>query len=326
MTYFITGSTAIDQLMTFPGKFSDSILPERLEKLSVSFLLDKMAIFYGGVGANIAYGLGVLEQKPYLISAVGKDFAEYNNWLVSHGVNTDFVFISEKANTARFICQTDEVMSQISGFYPGAMSETTSIKLAEMLENKPPEGVIISTNDPEGMVAHTRDAKTQKVPFYADPSQQLPRLSKEQILELLDGAAILFSNDYEWDLMQKKTGLSAQELTDMVGIRVTTLGENGAQVHSKEEEFTIPCVPEKAKIDPTGVGDGFRAGFLAGYSHKLSLRHCVEFGQLIAVLVLENNGPQGWEFDKKSGKERLTQAYGEESADAIYSALFPQLV
>ncbi len=208
MTIAVTGSIATDNLMRFPGRFSEHLLAEHLEKVSLSFLVDDLVIHRGGVAGNIAFAIGVLGGDVALVGAAGDDFVgDYGKWLQSHGVNTDHVLISKSAHTARFVCTTDEDMAQIASFYPGAMSEARNIKLADLVAAQgKPDLVIIGANDPDAMVVHTEECRTLGLPFAADPSQQLPRLSGAEIDKLVDGAEYLFTNDYEWELLQSKTG------------------------------------------------------------------------------------------------------------------------
>ena len=231
MSIIVTGSIATDHLMNFPGKFSEQLLVEHLQKVSLSFLVDDLEIRRGGVAGNIAFAIGVLGGKPALVGAVGADFNEYRSWLEGHGVNCDGVLISQTAHTARFVCTTDQDMAQIASFYPGAMSEARDISLADVVSTTgTPELVIIGANDPDAMFRHTEECRSLGLPFAADPSQQLARLSGEQARELVGGATYLFTNDYEWGLLRQKTGLTESDIRSRVGLRVTTLGKNGVEI------------------------------------------------------------------------------------------------
>ncbi|MET9214933.1 carbohydrate kinase family protein [Nocardia sp. NPDC003239] len=318
MSVAVSASIATDHLMRFPGKFADVLLADQLDHVSLSFLVDDLQIRRGGVAGNIAYAMGLLKQRPVLVGAVGADFAEYRQWLESNGVDCSAVHISDKAHTARFVCTTDEAMAQIASFYPGAMSEARDIDIAAIAGAHDVDLVLVGANDPEAMVAHTRQAKAQGIAYAADPSQQLARLDGEQAAELVDGAAYLFTNKYEWALLQQKTGLSEAEITAKVGIRVTTLGSEGVLVVDADgTEVRVGVVPEVSKVDPTGVGDGFRAGFLTAHRAGLSLERSAQLGSLIAVLVLETTGTQEWTLSKDEAVERLTKAYGADAADEL---------
>ncbi|OBK23222.1 ribokinase [Mycobacterium asiaticum] len=323
MTIAVTGSIATDHLMRFPGKFSEQLLPEHLHKVSLSFLVDDLVVHRGGVAGNIAYAIGVLGGSAALVGAAGEDFADYRDWLQSHGVNCDNVLISKTAHTARFVCTTDTEMAQIASFYPGAMSQAREISLAEVAKNTGnPELVIIGANDPAAMVVHTDECRKLGLPFAADPSQQLARLSGDEIKQLIDGAAILFTNDYEWDLLLSKTGWTEADVAAQVDLRVTTLGAKGVDIVDRDGTTVhVGVVPETSQTDPTGVGDAFRAGFLTGRSAGLSLERSAQLGSLVAVLVLESTGTQEWEWDRAVAESRLASAYGDDAAAEIAAVL-----
>ncbi|MBI2701871.1 MULTISPECIES: carbohydrate kinase family protein [Mycobacterium] len=323
MTIAVTGSIATDHLMRFPGKFSEQLLPEHLHKVSLSFLVDDLVVHRGGVAGNMAFAIGVLGGDVALIGAAGADFADYRDWLKSHGVNCDHVLLSETAHTARFTCTTDVDMAQIASFYPGAMSEARDIKLADVVTAiGTPELVIVGANDPEAMFLHTEECRKLGLAFAADPSQQLARLSGEEIKQLIDGAAILFTNDYEWDLLLSKTGWTEADVMAQVDLRVTTLGADGVDIFERDgAKVHVGVVPETSQTDPTGVGDAFRAGFLTGRSAGLSLERSAQLGSLVAVLVLESTGTQNWEWDRADATARLAGAYGDEAAAEIAAVL-----
>jgi adenosine kinase len=323
VTIAVTGSIATDHLMRFPGRFSEQLLADHLEKVSLSFLVDDLVVHRGGVAGNMAYAIGVLGGDAVLIGAAGMDFTDYREWLQTHGVNCDHVLISETAHTARFVCTTDADMAQIASFYPGAMSQARNISLEKIVSSiGTPELVIIGANDPDTMFLHTDECRRLGLAFAADPSQQLARLSGEEIRKLIDGATYLFTNDYEWDLLLQKTGWTEDDVLSQVGLRVTTLGPKGVDMVSPDgTSVHVGVVPESGKVDPTGVGDAFRAGFLTGRSAGLGLERSAQLGSLVAVLVLETNGTQEWKWDRAVALSRLTDAYGEEASDEIASAL-----
>ena len=319
MTIVVTGSIATDHLMKFPGKFSEQLLADHLQKVSLSFLVDDLVVHRGGVAGNMAFAVGVLGGDVALVGAAGKDFDEYRNWLTSHGVNCDGVLISDSAYTARFVCTTDEDMAQIASFYPGAMSESRNIKLADVVSRTDTiDLVIIGANDPEAMFLHTEECRELGLAFAADPSQQLARLSGDEIRTLIDGATYLFSNDYEWDLLLQKSGWTEGEVMSQIGLRVTTLGPKGVDLVSADGSTVhVDVVPETHQADPTGIGDAFRAGFLTGRAAGLSLERSAQLASLVAVLVLEATGPQEWTWDRDVAVKRLSDAYGEEAAREI---------
>ncbi|PWW58328.1 adenosine kinase [Actinokineospora spheciospongiae] len=319
MPVAVSGSIATDNLMHFPGKFSEQLVAEQLHKVSLSFLVDDLVVRRGGIGANIAFGLGVLGCSPVLVGAVGADFADYRSWLERHGVDCAGVHVSEVAHTARFVCTTDDEMNQIASFYAGAMSESRQIEL-HPIEAKAGklDLVLIGPDDPEGMLRHAQECRQRGYAFAVDPSQQMARMDGAQIRDFVTGADYLFTNDYEWELLRQKTGWSDQEVMEKVGLRVTTLGAKGVEIVRKDgTSLTVSAVPETAKVDPTGVGDGFRAGFVAAITQGLGLERAAQLGSLIATLVLETVGTQEWTFGKEAALARLSDAFGPEAAAEI---------
>ena len=323
MTIAVTGSIATDHLMRFPGRFSEQLLAEHLQKVSLSFLVDDLVVHRGGVAGNMAYAIGVLGGEAALVGAAGVDFTDYREWLESVGVDCDNVLISDTQHTARFVCTTDLEMAQIASFYPGAMSLARNIRLADVVAAVgEPDLVIVGANDPDAMFAHTEECRALGLAFAADPSQQLARLSGEEIRRLVDGANYLFSNDYEWDLMLSKTGWTEADVLAQVGLRVTTLGAKGVYLISADgSTLHVGVVPETEQVDPTGVGDAFRAGFLTGRGAGLDLERSAQLGSLVAVLVLETTGTQNWTWDLAVAHDRLTEAYGSDAAAEIVTAL-----
>ncbi len=318
----VTGSIASDHLMHFPGRFTEQLVADNLERVSLSFLVDDLVVRRGGVAANIAFALGVLGQRPVLVGAVGEDFADYHSWLERHGVNCSGVHYSEFAHTARFVCTTDEAFNQIASFYAGAMTEARNIELAPVIKREGCDLVLISPNDPEAMLRHAEECRQRGYPFAADPSQQLARMSGEQARRFIVGARYLFTNDYEWGLLLRKTGWAEDDVLQRVGMRVTTLGERGVEIVGRDlDHVHVSAVPANGKVDPTGVGDGFRAGFLAGVEAGLPVRGCARLGALIAVHVLEVTGTQEWTLDRSVAWERLSAAYGQEAAREVGRAL-----
>ena len=319
MSLLVTGSIATDHLMSFGGKFSDSLVVDQLDKLSVSFLVDDLEVRRGGCAANICFGLGSLGLRPILVGAVGEDFADYRSWLERHNVDCDSVHVSETRHTARFVCTNDSMMAQFASFYPGAMTEARDIELKPVEERVGGvEYVLVAPNDPEAMLRHTQECRERGYPFLADPSQQLAFGDGELIRDLIDGAAILFSNEYESALIEKKTGWSADEIRSRVGTWVVTLGAAGVRVEREgEEPIAVPAVPEIEKVEPTGVGDAFRAGFLAALAWDLSLERAAQLGCLLAVYVVEKVGTQEYTLHQSAFVKRFAEAYGEEAAAEI---------
>jgi len=319
VSLLVTGSIATDHLMTFAGKFSDSLVVDQLDKISLSFLVEDLEVRRGGCAANIAFGLGCLGLRPVLVGAVGEDFVDYRSWLERHHVDCDSVRVSESKHTARFVCTNDSTMAQIASFYPGAMSEARDIELAPVEKRIGGiDYVLVGPNDPEAMLRHTEECRDRGYPFIADPSQQLAFGDGDMIRQLIDGAAILFANEYEAALIEKKTGWSADEVLSRVGTSVVTLGAAGVRVERKgEEPIVVPAVPEIEKVEPTGVGDAFRAGFMAALEWRLGLERAAQLGCLLAVYVVEKVGTQEYSLSQASFVKRFAAAYGEDAAAEI---------
>jgi adenosine kinase len=316
----VTGSIATDYLMTFPGRFSEQLVADQLDRVSLSFLVDELEVRRGGVAANICFGLGQLGQTPVLVGAVGQDFdGDYRAWLKRHGVDTSGVHVSELKHTARFLCTTDLDQNQMASFYTGAMEESRFIELAPIQERLGGlDLVVISPNDPEAMLRHTRECRQLGVPFMADPGQQLARMDGDQVKKLVDGATYLITNDYEKVLLESKTGWSADEVLSRVGTRITTLGPKGSLIES-DDGFgcEVPAAPEQRREDPTGVGDAFRAGLLAGLAWRLELERSAQIGSMVATYVLEHVGTQEYQLDPADFLARLGSVYGEDAAQQV---------
>jgi adenosine kinase len=320
----VTGSIATDHLMTFPGKFADQLIADKLDKVSLSFLVDDLAIRRGGVAANIAFGLGVLGLRPLLIGAVGADFEEYRHWLEDHGVSTAGVRESMLRHTARFVGTTDADGNQIGSFYAGAMAEDGEIKIAPLAaEYGGIDLVLIGAGDPGAMVIHTEECREAGLKFAADPSQQLARiLDDEQVRALVDGADYLFGNEYEEALIERKSGWDSAQILARVRVRITTLGPGGARVEQQgQPPVTVPAVPDAKPADPTGSGDAFRSGFLAAVAWGLSLERAAQLGNLMAVHALEATGPQEYNLKPGPVTERFAAAYGDAAAAEVAAYL-----
>lgn len=323
MRIAVTGSIATDHLMTFPGRFADQLLADQLHTVSLSFLVDTLDVRRGGVGPNICFSMGLLGLRPILVGAAGPDFTEYRAWLDRHNVDTTSVRISEVLHTARFVCTTDADHNQIASFYTGAMSEARQIELQPIADRVGGlDLVVIGADDPQAMIRHTEECRARGIPFAADPSQQLARLDGDDIRVLVDGADYLFENEYENALIEDKTGWTSDEILAKVGIRVTTLGANGVRIErAGEPPIEVGTPEEECKVDPTGVGDAFRAGFIAGVSWQLSLERSAQLGCMLATLVIETLGTQEYELRRGHFMDRFAKAYGHDSAAEVRAHL-----
>ena len=316
MRIYVTGSIATDYLMTFPGRFTEQLVSDKLESLSLSFLVEDLAIRRGGAAANIAFNLGCLGLSPVLVAAVGADFAEYGEWLSQHGVDISAVHVSQDKHTARFLCTTDSHQNQIASFYAGAMSESRDIDLNSVVTRfGGADLVVIGPCDPAAMQRHTQECRDHGIPFAADPSQQLASLEGDDIRRLVTGAAYLFTNEYERGLLERKTEWSNEDVVSQVDVSVMTRGAKGVTVERPGEPVISVTPPQElAKADPTGVGDAFRAGFLAGVEWGVGDERAAQVGCMLATLVIESVGTQEHKLDPASFLDRFAEAYGPDSA------------
>jgi adenosine kinase len=297
MDIAITGSIAYDYIMQFPGRFADQIVPDKIDHISLSFLVDKMTKHWGGVAANIAYSLGLLGQSPapHLVGTVGRDFGDYRAWLVAAGVDTSTVRQIDDVFTASFFVNTDMDNNQIASFYTGAMAYAKQFTLAELLPAKP-DLVVISPNDPTAMQNYVDECHTTGIPFMYDPSQQVARFEGPALWHGIERAYTLICNEYEFDLIVQKTGRSRDAIIARVPVVVVTLGDKGARIYTEGRALDIPIFPVQHIADPTGVGDAFRSGLLRGMAEGWDWRLCGQMGALSAAYVLEQVGTQSHRY------------------------------
>ncbi len=312
MTVICTGSIAYDYLMSFPGHFRDHILPDHLEKISLSFLVDSMIRQRGGTAPNIAYTLALLGERPYLMGTVGEDFGEYRAWLDAQGVDTTFAQVIPGLFTASFFANTDLSNNQIASFYTGAMSRASSLSVASLQPK--PDLVIISPNDPSAMDKYVVECREQGIPYLYDPGQQVVRSDPSELRRGAEGAYSLFVNEYEYELLQRHTGLTEQDLLKCVGFMVVTLGEKGARIYADDQQYLIPAVPPIQILDPTGVGDAFRGGFVRGLRLGLDWQTCGQIGSLAATYCLETRGPQEHHYTLAAFMARYRQFFDDQGA------------
>ncbi len=307
MDILLTGSVAYDYLMTFPGHFKEQILPERLESISLSFLVESMSKQRGGIAPNIAYTMALLGRRPRVMATVGEDFEEYRQWLEAKGVDTSLMKVIPGVFTASFFATTDRASAQIASFYPGAMAFSATQSIKEL--DKKPDLVIVSPSSPDAMMKFPAECRELGIPYLYDPSQQVLRLEGPELARDMEGAQFLFCNDYEFGLISKKTGWSLDQMMDHVRVVVITRGKDGADLYTDGNAVHIPTVPENAVVDPTGVGDAFRGGFLAGYSYGFDWKLCGELGSLSAVYCLEQRGTQNHAYTREEFVRRFRQHF-----------------
>jgi len=308
MNVVLTGSIAYDYLMSFPGRFRDHILADRLDRLSLSFLVDSLIRRRGGIAANIAYTLALLGERPLVMATVGEDFDEYRQWLERHGVDTSGIRTVPGTFTASFFVNTDQANAQIASFYTGAMAHASDLHFQDLPVR--PDLAVISPNDPTAMASYVDECRSLLIPYLYDPSQQIVRLEPDTLRAGIHGCRALFCNDYEFGLITEKTGLTLDAILQETSFLVITRGEHGADVYSRKDTFHVPAVPPLTLADPTGVGDAFRGGFLKGYAHGLSLERCGQMGALAAAYCLEKEGTQGHAFNLQEFVARFRETFG----------------
>lgn len=311
MNLVITGSIAYDYIMSFPGNFLEHVKPDKLQKLSLSFLVDVMRRQYGGCAANIAYNLALLGERPILMGTAGQDFCDYRLWLEEHGVDTSSVVEIPEKFTASFFVNTDLVQNQIASFYTGAMANARDLSFRDLSFKT--DLTIISPNDPVAMEKYPQECRELSIPFIYDPSQQIVRMNGETLREGVRGADILIVNDYEFELFKECTGMSAEEIRAAVKRAVIiTRGEEGSTIWA-DTQIDIPCVPATQVADPTGVGDAYRAGIIKGLAMGLPWEACGRLGSVVATYVLELPGPQTHSYTLQELVARYRANFGEDA-------------
>ncbi|MBI1297948.1 carbohydrate kinase family protein [bacterium] len=311
MSIVVTGSIAYDYLMNFPGRFTEHILPDKLQSISLSFLVDSMVRQRGGVAANIAYTMKLLGGDPVILGTVGQDFGDYRRWLEEHDLRTDQIIEIEDEFTASFFVSTDQDQNQIANFYTGAMAHARHISLAQrgLTDAKV---VIISPNDPQAMLNYANECRDLGIPFAYDPSQQIARLNGEELRQSIPGAAFLMVNEYEAAITQEKTGWTLAQIRAEVETLVVTEGKLGSVIYRGDEEIRIPVATPNEIAEPTGAGDGYRGGFFAAWSVGLPLSVCGRVGALCSTYVLEKVGTSSHRFSVDEFITRYEENFGAE--------------
>lgn len=322
MSIVVTGSFAFDYIMQFPGRFTDHILPDRLDKISLSFLVDEMNKVRGGCAPNIAYSLALLGERPRLMATAGQDGLEYRDWLTAQGVDTSLLRIYEDVFTASLFVNTDRDLNQIASFYTGAMARARELSFYD-LNAQDVQITIISPNDPAAMTRYARECRELGIPYVYDPSQQVARVDGDELAEGLTGARILILNEYEYNVLQKKTGLNEAQLLERVETIIVTQGEEGSTILDRRagdgQRLHVPVARPRATYDPTGVGDAYRAGLLKGLVRDYPWPVTGRVASLAAVYVLEHPGPQPPPYTRREFVQRYRDNFGDtpELADLL---------
>jgi len=307
MNTVVTGSIAYDYLMSFPGKFTEHFLPEHMNRVSLSFLVDSMVKRRGGCAPNIAYTLALLGERPLLMATAGEDFGEYRRWLEAAGIDTSLVVEIDGKFCASFFCSTDQDNNQIASFYTGAMADAGQLSFRTVRDC----GLaIIAPNDPGAMVQYAEECRTLDIPFIFDPGQQCARMSGDDLRDGVSGAAIVIVNDYELELLRQKTGMSEADILREARALVITRGEHGSTVATEDEWIDVAAVTPHRIVDPTGVGDAYRGGLMKGIVLGLPYETCARMGSVAAAYVLEHLGGLSHSYTWEEFQNRYEQHFG----------------
>ncbi len=303
----ICGSIAWDTIMVFQDKFTNHILPDRIHRLNVSFLVPQMRREFGGCAGNIAYNLKLLGDTGYPLATVGRDFGPYRDWMTRNGVPADYVRVIESEHTAQAFITTDLDDNQITAFHPGAMqhSHTNTVSGAKGVSIG-----IVAPDGRDGMIQHAEQFAAAGIPFIFDPGQGLPLFGAEDLSRFVDQATWMAVNDYEWGLIQQKTGWTVQDVTRRVKALIVTRGADGSVIHTPERDIEIPCAKATAVVDPTGCGDAYRAGLLHGLLHGLDWQNTGRIASLMGAIKIESLGTQNHRFTRAEFEARLKAAFG----------------
>jgi adenosine kinase len=307
MSIIVTGSIAYDYLMSFPGRFTEHLLPEHMSRVSLSFLVDSMDKRRGGCAPNIAYTLALLGERPRLMATAGQDFAEYRTWLEAAYVDTSLVRVIDDKFTASFFCSTDAESNQIASFYTGAMSHAGELSFRTA---GPVELAIVSPNDPGAMLQYAEECRTLGIPYIWDPGQQCARMSGDELRDGLLGATIVICNDYEFELIRQKTSLDERGILDHTQALIVTRGENGCTILQAHGAVDVPAVSPHRLVDPTGVGDAFRGGFMKGMAASADYQTCAQLGSVAATYALEHLGGQSHAYTWAEFTTRYESQFG----------------
>ncbi len=307
MSIVVTGSIAFDYLMSFPGKFTEHLLPEHMNRVSLSFLVDSMDKRRGGCAPNIAYTLALLGERPRLMGTAGQDFGEYRQWLEAAGVDTSLVKQVPDKFTASFFCSTDTANNQIASFYTGAMANAGELSFRTAGEVTL---AIVSPNDPGAMLQYAEECRALGIPYIWDPGQQCARMSGDELRDGVEGAAIVICNDYEFELLRQKTGFDESAILARAHALIVTRGEHGCMVREGGREIAVPAVPPSRVVDPTGVGDAFRGGLMKGIAAGAPLDVSARIGAVAATFALEHLGGQSHAYTLQEFRERYAEHFG----------------
>ncbi len=307
MKIIVTGSIAFDYLMSFPGKFTEHFLPEHMQRVSLSFLVDTMDKRRGGCAPNIAYTLALLGERPYLMGTAGQDFGDYRVWLDAANIDTSLVKQVPDKFTASFFCSTDVDNNQIASFYTGAMAHASELSFRTVNDAGL---VIISPNDPAAMIQYAEECRTLRIPFIFDPGQQCTRMGGDELRDGVVGARLVIVNDYELELLRQKTGMDEADILAQAEVLIVTRGENGSTIYTRDGQTDVSAVTPQRIVDPTGVGDAFRGGLMKGMASGADYKTSAQLGSVAAAYALEHLGGSSHSYTFDEFRARYEEHFG----------------
>jgi len=314
----VCGSVAYDTILVFPDRFKSHLLPDKLHMLNVSFLVPEMRREFGGCAANIVYGLKLLGDEGLAMATAGHDFAPYRERMLSKGISVDYIKVVDDTFTAQAFITTDLDDNQITAFHPGAMqhahlNKVTDVAAQGAVGSRGAFDVALGIVAPDGrqaMIEHAAQFKEAKIPFIFDPGQGLPMFGGEELALFIDQATWVAVNDYEWQMLQQKTGLTAAQVAAKVDALIVTRGAEGSTIYTKERTWTVPAVKPRAVVDPTGCGDAYRAGLIHGLLRGLDWEITGRIASLMGSMKIESRGPQNHDFTKAEFDRRYQDYFG----------------
>ncbi|HAV37791.1 MAG TPA: carbohydrate kinase family protein [Massilia sp.] len=303
----ICGSLAFDKIMQYHGRFADTLLADQLHRVNVSFLVPTLRTEYGGCSANIAYNLKLLGGDPLIMATIGQDGADYLERLRNFGIKTRAIKTIGDAYTAQCFVTADQDNNQINAFHPGAMQFSHENNVADC---GPLRVAIIAPDGRDGMLKHARDCAALGIPFMFDPGQQLPMFSGDELLAFIDQATYLAANDYEFEMIMDRTGLTLQDIASRLDALIVTRGEKGSEIYAGGERYDIPAVPATAVVDPTGCGDAYRAGLLYGIAQGYDWKTSGRIASLLGSIKIGHQGGQNHSFTPAEVADKFEAAFG----------------
>ena len=310
MTVIATGSVAYDYIFTFNGRFGDQIIPDKTHLINLSFLVETMVKRRGGVAANYAYTLTLLGHPAAVLATAGSDAAEYRAWLEGLGIDCGGLRLLADEYTATGFTTTDRDDNNIWGFYGGAMLRAGMLGLVDTVLD--PEAVIVGPNAPDAMFRLVRECRESRTPWVFDPAHQLPHMTAADLEEGCRGAWIVIGNDYELELIRRRTGWDQTALLELAEVVVTTLGRAGSRISTRDGDFNIPPAPAHREVDPVGAGDAYRSGLVHGLLSKLGVERAGRIASLAATYVVEQTGTVEHRYTREEFADRYCRAYGQD--------------